>query len=177
MSQMIILETKRLILRQFHIPDGDALEQVFGDPEVMRYGPGIQSQSWVRDWILGCLEDYQQRGYGPWAVVEKRDKLLIGYAGLFHYPDIDGQPEIEVGYRLVRARWGQGFATEAVSAIREYAFQVLRLSRLVALIDPQNTASIRVAEKIGMQYEKEVMLEGYTYPDRLYSISNPVHKE
>lgn len=174
---MIILETKRLILRQFHILDGEALERVFGDPEVMRYGPGVQTQLWVNNWLRDCMENYQQMGYGPWAVVEKRDKLLIGYAGLFHYPDIDGRSEIEVGYRLVRARWGQGFATEAVSAIREYAFQVLRLPRLVALIDPHNAASIRVAEKIGMQYEKEAMLEGYTYPDRLYSIANPVHKE
>ena len=101
----------------------------------------------------------------------------MGYAGLFHFPDIAGRPEIEVGYRLARSHWGQGFATEAVTAIREYAFGVLRMPRLIALIDPQNTASIRVAEKVGMHYEREVMLEGYTHPDHLYSIRNPIHRE
>ena len=174
---MIILETNRLILRQFHIRDGDALEHVFGDPEVMRYGPGVQTQAWVNDWLRDCMENYRQWGFGPWAVVEKTVSVVIGYAGLYHFSDIDGHPEIEVGYRLMRSHWGRGFATEAVKAIRQYAFHVLCLPRLIALIDPQNTASIRVAEKIGMQYEKEVMLEGYTYPDRLYAVANPVHEE
>lgn len=174
---MIILETKRLILRQFHILDGDALERVFGDPEVMRYGPGVQTQAWVKDWLRSCMENYRQWGFGPWAIVEKTSSAVIGYAGLYHFSDIDGNPEIEVGYRFMRSHWGRGFATEAVNAIREYAFHFLCMPRLVALIDPQNAASIRVAEKIGMQYEKEVMLEGYTYPDHLYSIANPVYKE
>ncbi len=172
---MIILETERLLLRHFHLFDGEALARVFGDPEVMRYGPGIQTQVWARDWLENCLEDYHRLGFGPWAVVERKSSAVIGYAGLFHYPDIDGQSEIEVGYRLVRSHWGQGFATEAVTGILKYAFHVLCLPRLVALIDPQNTASIHVAEKAGMRYEKDAMLEGYTYPDRLYSIRNTAH--
>jgi RimJ/RimL family protein N-acetyltransferase len=174
---MIILETERLILRQFHIFDGEVLDRIFGDPEVMLFGPGAQTQAWVRDWLRDCLEDYRKLGFGPWAVVDKTGRTVIGYAGLFHFPDIAGQTEIEVGYRLARAYWGRGFATEAVVAIRDYAFDILCLPRLIALIDPQNTASIRVAEKTGMQYEKDVMLEGYTYPDHLYLITNPVHKE
>ena len=174
---MIIQETDRLILRHFHIFDAQAIDHVFGDPEVMLYGPGIQSQSWVRDWLLGCLESYQKLGFGPWSVVEKNSSSVIGYAGLFHFPDIDGRPEIETGYRLARSHWGQGLATEAVTAIREYAFNILCLHRLVALIDPQNIASIRVAEKVGMHYEKGVMLEGYTHPDHLYSINIPVPRQ
>jgi [ribosomal protein S5]-alanine N-acetyltransferase len=174
---MAIAETERLILRQFHIFDGEAMDRVFGDPEVMRYGPGVQTQPWVRNWLRDCMDDYQTLGFGPWAVVKRLDSMVIGYAGLFHFPEIDGQSEIEVGYRLVRNHWGQGFATEAVAAIQAYAFQVLCLPRLIALIDPQNTASIRVAKKVGMHYEKEVMLEGYTYPDHLYSIMNPAHNQ
>jgi len=174
---MVILETERLILRHFHIFDAQAMGRVFGDPEVMLYGPGIQTQSWVRDWLRDCLENYQKLGFGPWAVVEKSSSTVTGYAGLFHFPDIAGQPEIEVGYRLARSCWGLGFATEAAAAIREYSFHTLCLLRLIALIDPENTASIRVAEKIGMHYEKEVMLEGYTHPDHLYSIQNPAHNE
>jgi [ribosomal protein S5]-alanine N-acetyltransferase len=174
---MIILETERLILRQFHLFDGDAMNRVFGDPEVMRYGPGVQSQAWIQDWIRDCLENYQKLGFGPWAVVRKDGSMVIGYAGLFHFPDIDGRPEVEVGYRLARSHWGQGFATEAVASIREYAFHVLCLPRLIALIDPQNAASIRVAEKIGMHYERDVMLAEYTYPDHLFSIKNPAYNE
>ena len=174
---MIILETERLLLRQFHIFDMGDLERVFGDPEVMYFGPGIQTQSWIHGWLHGCLENYQKLGFGPWAVVENAGRTVIGYAGLFHFPEIDGQPEIEIGYRLARRRWGQGFATEAAAAIRDYAFNVLCLPRLIALIDPQNTASIRVAEKVGMHYEKEVMLEGYTHPDYLYSMKSPTRIE
>jgi [ribosomal protein S5]-alanine N-acetyltransferase len=173
---MIIQETDRLILRHLHIFDAQAMDRVFGDPKVMLFGPGIQTQSWVRDWLRGCLENYQKLGFGPWAVVEKSSSTVIGYAGLFHFPDIDGQTEIEVGYRLKHSHWGQGFATEAVMTILKYAFHVLCLPRLIALIDPQNRASIRVAEKVGMHFEKEVMLEGYTHPDHLYSISNPDRK-
>jgi len=96
---------------------------------------------------------------------------VIGYCGLFFFPDIEGQAEVEIGYRLARSVWGKGYATEAAKAVRDYAFNVLRLERLIAMIDPSNIASIRVAEKIGMHYEKEVMFEGYTHPDHVYVIT------
>lgn len=99
-NQKVVLQTERLILRQFQLSDEDTLGPIFGDPEVMRYGPGIQTQKWVRQWLETCLENYHKLGFGPWAVVEKADKIILGYAGLFHYPDIDGRPENEVGYRL-----------------------------------------------------------------------------
>jgi [ribosomal protein S5]-alanine N-acetyltransferase len=91
---MIILETNRLILRQFHIFDGEAMDLVFGDPEVMRFGPGVQTQKWVGDWIQGCLESYQRLGFGPWAVVKRSSSSVIGYSGLFHFPDIAGHPKL-----------------------------------------------------------------------------------
>lgn len=170
---MIVVETNRLILRQFHAFDGEALDCVFGDAEVMFFGPGVQSKAWVRNWLRDCQETYYQKlGFGPWAVVEKSLRQVIGYCGLFHFPDIAGQSEIEIGYRLARPFWGRGYATEAALAVRGYGFNVLCLSRLVALIDPQNVGSIRVAEKVGMKYEKEVMLEGYSHPDFLYTIEN-----
>jgi len=167
---MVILETKRLLLRQFHLFDVEAMTHVFGDPEVMRFGPGVQSEHWVNDWLRGCLENYHTLGFGPWAVVEKMSRHVIGYSGLFHFPDIDGRSEIEIGYRLARSFWNRGFATEAVLAIRDHGFNVLCLPRLIALIDPNNAASIHVAEKAGMHYEREVMLEDYSYPDHLYSV-------
>ena len=145
---------------------------VFGDPEVMRFGDGVQTQEWVRSWISTCLERYHQTwGFGPYAVVKKQSQELMGYCGLFYFPDVGGQPEVEIGYRLRRSAWGQGMATEAALAVRDYAFHSLGIQRLIALIDPANTASIRVAEKLGMQYQKDVMFPGYTHPDRVYAVS------
>jgi hypothetical protein len=178
---MIIAESERLLIRHFHPFDADALDRVFGDAEVMRYGFGAQTPDWVRAWLRDCLQNYQQIGFGVWAVVEKQQREVIGYCGLTALAEVDGQPEIEIGYRFARAHWERGFATEAARAVRDYAFDVLCLPRLVALIDPQNAASIRVAEKLGMQHEKEVLLEGYSYPDRLYALDrrhadNPVKR-
>ncbi len=151
--------------------DHDAMLRVFSDAEVMRFGEGPRPAAWVRGWLRDCLESYERRGYGPWAVVEKTGGHVIGYCGLFDYPAVNGRPEIEIGYRLARAHWGQGYATEAVMAARDYAFTVLGLARLIALIDPANVASIRVAEKAGLCHEADAMLPGYTYPDRVYAIT------
>lgn len=170
---MIVTETTRLILRHFHSLDAEALQQVFGDAEVMRFGPGVQTRQWIDAWLQHCLTHYQTWGFGPWAVVRKDSPETIGYCGLFYFTDVAGQPEVEVGYRLARAFWGQGYATEAVIAVRDYAFNVLGLPRLIAMIDPQNVTSIRVAEKAGLRYEKDVMFEGYTHPDGVYAIADP----
>jgi RimJ/RimL family protein N-acetyltransferase len=172
---MVIVETERLVLRQFCLSDADAIHRVFGDPEVMRFGDGVQTIHCVHDWLCHCLENYQQKsGIGPWAVVERSSTETIGYCGLFYFPDVCGQPETEIGYRLARAYWGRGYATEAVIAVRDYGFNTLGISRLIAMIDPQNIASIRVAEKAGMKYEKDVMFEGYTHPDHVYAITREV---
>lgn len=166
--------TDRLLLRQFTPADYESLLPLFGDAEVMRFGDGPRPAKWVRGWLRDCLDSYERRGYGPWAVVEIASGEVIGYCGLFTYPDVNGRPEIEIGYRLARAYWGRGYATEAVSVARDYAFAVLGLTRLIALIDPANMASIRVAEKAGLRYEADAMLPGYTYPDRVYVATRPV---
>ena len=167
-----IATTERLTLRHFHVLDVDPMLQVFGDPEVMRFGNGVQNKEWVQAWLRSCLERYYQTwGFGPYAVVKKQDQDLIGYCGLYFFPDINGQPEVEIGYRLIRSAWGKGYATEAACAVREYAFHTLGIKRLIAMIDPSNVASIRVAEKIGMHYEQDVMFEGYTHPDQVYVIT------
>ena len=119
-----------------------------------------------------CLKRYQTWGFGPYALVEQSSQNVIGYCGLSLFPDLDGQAEVEIGYRLARSAWGQGYATEAAWAVRDYAFTTLGVKRLIAMIDPSNLASIRVAEKIGMKYEKEVMFEGYSHPDHVYANTN-----
>ena len=173
-SSMIIASTQRLKLRHFNICDGRAMDGVFGDAEVMRYGPGVQRPEWVRAWLRDCLEDYYQKwGFGLWAIVEKSKQQVIGYCGITYFPDLDGRPETELGYRLASPFWGRGYGTEAAIAVRDYAFETLCLPRLVAIVDPANTASIRIVEKVGMCYEKNVMLAGYSHFDSLYAIARP----
>ena len=165
---MFRLTTARLFLRHFQIMDRGPMYSIFCDAEVMRYSDGVKTRDWVHIWLRDCRERYQTWGFGPYAVVENRSQAVIGYCGLFFFPDLDGQAEVEIGYRLARTVWGQGYATEAAQAVRDFAFATLGIKRLIALIDPSNLASLRVAEKIGMKYEKEIMLEGYTHPDHVY---------
>lgn len=172
-DRAVIAETPRLVIRPFHVVDAEAMDHIFGNPEVMRFSSGVQSSAWVCQWLRRCLEDYLNRKFGLWAVVERKSRNVIGYCGLTHFPDVGGRPETEIGYRLARDSWGYGYGTEAAQAVRDYAFYTLALNRLIAIIDPENAASIRVAEKIGLRYEKDVMLEGYTHPDRMYSIRSP----
>ena len=145
---------------------------IFCDPEVMRFSDGVKTKEWVQTWLKTCVEWYQTWGFGPYAVVEQAGQNVIGYCGLFFFPDLDGQAEIEIGYRLIRSTWGQGYATEAARAVRDYAFTALGIKRLIAMIDPANVASLRVAEKIGMRYEKDILLEGYSHPDYVYVITS-----
>src|SRR5690349_17947850 len=148
MNSHIVATTERLTLRHFHILDAEAMNRIFGDPEVMRFGDGVQTKDWTQEWLRTCLERYYGTwGFGPYAVVENQSWSAIGYCGLFYFPNVNGQPEVEIGYRLARSAWGQGYATEAVSAVRDVAFEALSIKRLIAIIDPANVASIHVAEK------------------------------
>lgn len=167
----VIARTDRLLLRELSLADSAALGCVFGDAEVMRFGNGVQDESWVRGWLRDrVLRSYEQHGFGPYGVVERQHGELIGYCGMFFFPDLGGRPEVELGYRLARAAWGRGLATEAATAVRDHATGPLGVRRLVALIDPANGASLRVAAKLGMVYEREIMLEGYDHPDHLYAL-------
>jgi RimJ/RimL family protein N-acetyltransferase len=167
---MFFLKTERLILRQIQFSDTAALMNIFGDDEVMRFGDGVQTWEWVEGWIQTCLESYAVHGFGPYAVVEQTTGEVIGYCGLYYFPDVNEKPEVEIGYRLRHSAWGKGYAAEAARAVRDFAFESLNIQRVIAIIDPANLTSIRVAEKIGMHYESDVMFEGYTHPDHVYVV-------
>ena len=142
---------------------------VFGDPDVMQFGDGPQSVDWIRSWMDQRVADYECQETGIWAVVLAESMTTIGYCGLTHYDDVNGRPEIELGYRLAKAHWGRGLATEIAIAVLDMAFERLPVKRIISLIDPQNRRSIRVAEKLGMIHTYDVMLAGYSHPDRVYS--------
>lgn len=167
---MIVTETERLQLRELEDGDAASLEAVLADPEVMRFSSGILHPAEIPAWIGDRRREYARWGFGRWAVVAREERRLIGYCGLTRFDDLGDVPEVEVGYRLARTSWGRGLATEAATAVLDHAFGLLGLSRLIALVDPSNRASVRVAEKLGMRYERDVMRPGYAHPDRLYAV-------
>jgi ribosomal-protein-alanine N-acetyltransferase len=154
----VIIETDRLMLRRFDPSDLDEFAPIMADADVMRFS---KSGPWTRgrteEFLKGCQADYSKArwGYGRLAVVLKSDNRLIGFAGLARFDEIDGSPEVEIGYRLHPEYWGRGLGTEAAAASRDHGFRDLGMTRLISLIQPENVASIRVAEKIGMTCEKE----------------------
>ena len=152
----IILETDRLILRHQTPTDLNDLWMLYQDSEITKYIPDApRSREEAREeleWHMNGHPKYPELGL--WATVYKENGKFIGRCGLLPWT-IDGQHEVEVAYTIAREYWGQGLATEAAQAILNYGFGKLNLSRLICLIDPQNIASQKVAEKMGMSFEKE----------------------
>jgi ribosomal-protein-alanine N-acetyltransferase len=152
---MKILETERRLLRHLELPDLEALFALYRDPEVKRYIPDapltMAEAKEELEWFLNGHPKHPELGL--WATIHKETGQFIGRCGLLPW-DIDGRSEVEVAYLIDKTFWGQGLATEAAQAIVAYAFETLGYSRLVCLIDSENVGSIRVAEKIGMAFEK-----------------------
>lgn len=170
---MIILETRRLILRHEIPEDLDDLYQLYCDPEITRYIPdaprNYQETREELKWFLNGHPKFPELGL--WATIYKETGKFIGRCGLLPWM-IDGRQEVEVAYTIARAYWGQGLATEAAQAILHYGFGKLKLPRLICLIDPQNTASQKVASKIGMTLWKKVDgIDGDNYPTLIYARS------
>jgi ribosomal-protein-alanine N-acetyltransferase len=152
---MPVLETQRLVLREFQFEDLDALTAILCDPETMRYYPMSFDRAEVADWIQRNRTRYANDGYGLWAMILKSTRELIGDCGLVRQ-SVDAVDEIEIGYHMRRDLWNQGYASEAARACRDYGFANLKVDRLISLIRPENLASRRVAEKNGMTIWKEV---------------------
>jgi RimJ/RimL family protein N-acetyltransferase len=166
----IILETKRLILRRQVPQDLDALWALYCDPEIIRYIPDApRSREEAKEELQWHMNGHPRfPELGLWATIYKETGKFIGRCGLLPWT-IDERQEVEVAYTIARNYWGQGLATEAAQAILNYGFEQLNLSRLVSLIDSENIASQKVAEKIGMTFEKEARDE--LGPFLIYSIA------
>jgi len=153
-----MLETSRLILREFRSHDADALALVLSDSETMRFYTAPYDRIGVEEWISRNVRRYAKDGHGLWAMTLKSSGELIGDCGLT-VQEVEGVEETEVGY-VRRDLWGQEFATEAAMACRDYGFARLPVERIISLIRPENLASRRVAEKNGMTVWKEVIRAG-----------------
>ena len=166
----VVLETERIVLRRLVPGDLDALAAIQRDPEVMRFLGGPRSRALTRERLGWIIEAEREHGYGLWATTLRADATLIGRCGLI-VQDVDGVTEHEIAYLLGRGWWGNGYATEAVAAIRDHARSQLGLGRLISLIDPENTPSKAVALRIGMQHERDLTFEGR--PTSLFALGSP----
>ena len=156
-----LIETERLYLHQFTLDDVQALLPILGDADVMQFsidGPltAEQIEHLLTTRYIKC---YEEHGFGRMAVIDKSTNKLIGFCGI-SYQEIDGEQMLEIGYRFAKQYWGKGYATEAGLAVKEYARDVLKLPQFLAIIEPANTQSIRVAQKIGMSLWKPSMFHG-----------------
>lgn len=168
-----ILETERLLLRHLEMDDLDDLFRLYSDPEIRKYFPeGVLNYADTKDeleWFLNGHPKHPELGL--WATIHKETGKFIGRCGLLPWT-IEGRDEVEIAYLLDKAFWKQGLATEAARGILNYGFEKLNLSRLICMIDPENNASQRVAERVGMTFEKTVDgYEGDNIPFYIYSIT------
>jgi RimJ/RimL family protein N-acetyltransferase len=156
------LETDRLILRMWRSDDFEAVARLFGDPEVMRYqGPRramTRAESWAS--FAYSVGHWHLRGFGFWAVVEKESGNFVGRVGFGHPEEWHG---VEFGWSLAREYWGRGYASEAARRALEYCFTQTDLDHVVSSIQPENVASIRVAERLGEELEGEHNIAGFDH--------------
>lgn len=172
---MQIAETERLILREFTPDDAEDCYRIYTDAETMKFQgdlPENYSVEVERYYLGKHIEKYYAGfGFGLWAVILKENNRLIGRCGLLRQP-LDGGEVIEVSYLLEREFWNRGYASEAASAALKLGFEKYNFRRIVAFIAPLNTASRRVAEKIGMRFERKVEFRSFGEVD-LYMVEKP----
>lgn len=167
------LETARLMLRPFEPSDIADYACIRAKPEVARYLPGGEAEAANANEVAlrtieHFIDEWHERGFGPWAVITKESQNLLGHCGLRYLPEFDA---VEVLYALDDSAWGKGLATEAAIASLNFGFSQLNLERIIALALPENIASRRVMEKIGLGYVKMAMFKGYEVV--YYEISHP----
>ena len=152
-----LLETSRLYLRELVPEDAEMILRLDRDPDVMRYMPAVArarvsrvyAQKFVRDQVTYSKG---HPGLGIFPTILKTQDTWIGWATLKHLADTE---EIEIGFRYLPAYWNQGYATEAAAALLKYGFEKMKLPRIVAVVHPDNAASMRVIEKIGLEYVRD----------------------
>ena len=137
----------RVRLREYTMADEADLFEVFADPYARMFYPQMADHERVRAWIVWNLRNYDEFGFGLWALELKADCRLIGDCGLT-YQDIEGRPELEIGYHVVERERGRGYATEAASACLDFGFTHTSSETVFSIVNPSNVASCAVAARI-----------------------------
>lgn len=164
-----ILQTSRLLLREFTPDDADSFYRLNSNPNVIRYtGDAAFETVGAAKAFLESYGDYRLNGYGRWAVIDKTNGEFLGWCGLKYDAHSN---ETDIGFRFFEKYWNEGYATESAKACVDYGFEQLGLTEIVGRAMISNTASIRVLEKIGLVFEKEF---DFTSNDRgvIYKVMN-----
>ena len=145
----MILETKRLIIREYTPKDFDVLYEIFSDAETMKYYPKPYDENGVRRWIDRCIGSYKQNGFGLWALELKETGAFIGDCGI-SMQNIDGEILPEIGYHVNKKYWRQGYAKEACAAVKDWLFQNTDYDSVYSYMNQENVASCATAAANGM---------------------------
>jgi RimJ/RimL family protein N-acetyltransferase len=166
----IIFQTPRLLLRQFTEADVPLILSLNSDPEIVKYvhEPTLKTEEQAHKILLDIILPQYKNNLGRWAIHTKEHMDFIGWCGLKYRPEID---EIDLGYRLMQKAWGKGYATEAAQASLEHGFTELNLKLITGRAHIENQASIKVLEKIGMNFIGEGIVDDC--PVRTYTKANP----
>ena len=168
-----MIETERLVLRKPRREDAADLAVAYADPEVVRYmsDGSTATLAEVEEGLDRWLDRWESWGMSLFSLERRADGRVLGRAGYLRWDPETwevGGDETELGWLLAREYWGQGYATESALALRDWAIEERGLTRLISLIDRENVRSVRVAERIGERYERDVEVRGKL--SRLYSI-------
>jgi RimJ/RimL family protein N-acetyltransferase len=150
------LRTERLVLREYRRADFDAFAAFLADPVAME-SSGVEDRRTAWRVFAAGAGAWMLNGAGAWAIELEDTGTFVGTVGAFFRED---WPELEIGWNVLRPYWGRGIATEAATEAVRYAFEVRREQSVIAIIRPTNAASIRVAQRLAMTYDRDVALFG-----------------
>jgi RimJ/RimL family protein N-acetyltransferase len=157
------VKTARLLLRRWRDDDLERLVALYGDPRVARF-LSLDGRPWPRERSVAVLESFRrqwrERGFGPWAVIDRHTGRWLGEIGLNELADWPGPDKVEVGWELHPSVWGRGLATEGARAALRYGFEVVGLKRIISTARADNAASRRVMEKCGLAFQEEFPYKG-----------------
>jgi ribosomal-protein-alanine N-acetyltransferase len=153
----LIIETPRLLLREFVLNDAENIWELNSDPEVIKYtgDPPFETIEKAREFLLN-YKDYEKNSFGRWAIITKESDSFIGWCGL----KLNEQNLVDIGFRFFKKEWNKGYATEAAHACLDYGFKELNLKEIIGRVARENKASIKVLEKLSMDYWKNDNCKG-----------------
>jgi len=160
---MFQLETERLYIRRWQAEDVTPFHAITGDVEMMRHiGSGdVWSLEKTRGWIERQLAMHEKQGFGRWKLVLKETNQLAGFCGVAY---IGTTEEVEIGWWIARPLWGKGLASEAAVFVKNYALGDLGISHLISVCTPENVASLRIMQKIGLRLREKTTAEKLGLP-------------
>lgn len=158
---MNVLQTDRLSLREFSTDDAEFILELLNEPAFIQniIDRGVRDLAGARDYILnGPVASYRKNGFGLYRVGLKDSDTPIGMCGLVKRETLE---DVDIGYAFLARHWSKGYAFESASAVMDYGRNVIGLKRIVAVVSPGNQGSIRVLEKLGLRFERNIQLPGY----------------